>query len=200
MTGATAGFDAVVLAGGTSRRLGGGDKTALCIGGVPLLDRVLSALDAAGRIVVVGDERPTSVAVHWAREHPAGAGPAAAAAAGVSCVRAPVVVLLAGDLPLVRPATIEQLVNAARPAGVVLADADGRPQWLLGAWPTRLLTLALAGDQTGASLRAALTPLGPAVLTPPPGRPDWLDCDDPDDLTTARELLDAATDSNPFGG
>ncbi|WP_438949006.1 NTP transferase domain-containing protein, partial [Streptomyces harbinensis] len=36
-------FDAIVLAGGAARRLGGADKAAVTVGGRPLLDRVLDA-------------------------------------------------------------------------------------------------------------------------------------------------------------
>ncbi|MEH6375729.1 NTP transferase domain-containing protein, partial [Streptomyces sp. KLMMK] len=37
------GYDAVVLAGGAARRLGGADKPTLRVGGRTLLDRVLEA-------------------------------------------------------------------------------------------------------------------------------------------------------------
>ncbi|MFE1500369.1 NTP transferase domain-containing protein, partial [Streptomyces albidoflavus] len=39
----TTAYDAVVLAGGAARRLGGSDKPAVRVGGRPLLDRVLGA-------------------------------------------------------------------------------------------------------------------------------------------------------------
>ncbi|MYU19520.1 NTP transferase domain-containing protein, partial [Streptomyces sp. SID8361] len=52
-------YDAVILAGGAARRLGGVDKPALRVGGRALLDRVLDACRGAGRTVVVGPRRPT---------------------------------------------------------------------------------------------------------------------------------------------
>ena len=55
MDGAT--FDAVVLAGGGARRLGGVDKMALVVDGSTLLERVLQAVRDAGRRVVVGPRR-----------------------------------------------------------------------------------------------------------------------------------------------
>jgi len=47
-------FDAVVLAGGSARRLGGRDKPALDVGGRSMLDAVVTACAAADRTVVVG--------------------------------------------------------------------------------------------------------------------------------------------------
>jgi hypothetical protein len=93
-------FDAVVLAGGASRRMGQ-DKTTLYVGGLTLLDRVLASVAGAGRVVVVGPQRPVArevvvgpqrpVAreVVWALEEPPGAGPVAALAAGLPHVTAP---------------------------------------------------------------------------------------------------------------
>ncbi|MGO4426310.1 NTP transferase domain-containing protein, partial [Streptomyces sp. MCAF7] len=52
-------YDAVILAGGAARRLGGADKPALRVGARPLLDRVLDACRGAERTVVVGPRRPT---------------------------------------------------------------------------------------------------------------------------------------------
>jgi molybdopterin-guanine dinucleotide biosynthesis protein A len=186
----TSSFDAVVLAGGTSRRMGGGDKTALTLGGVSLLERALDAVAGAGRIVVVGDERPTAQPVEWTREEPPGGGPAAALACGLRLVTASLVVVLAGDLPFVRRETVDRLLAAARPAGAVMVDDAGHPQWLLSCWPTELFRVALAGEQYGRSLRGQLGSLTPERLKGVGARPEWFDCDDPADLTAAKELLD----------
>ncbi|MGW2299809.1 NTP transferase domain-containing protein [Streptomyces sp. NPDC001809] len=76
-------YDAVVLAGGAARRLGGADKPGVRVGGRPLLDRVLAACRGAERTVVVGAPRPTVRPVRWTREDPPGGGPLAALDAGV---------------------------------------------------------------------------------------------------------------------
>ncbi|MFI8906959.1 DUF6457 domain-containing protein [Streptomyces albidoflavus] len=76
-------FDAVVLAGGGARRLGGVDKPGLRVGGRALIDRVLAACEQARTTVVVAAPREVAREVVWAREEPAGAGPLAALAAGV---------------------------------------------------------------------------------------------------------------------
>ena len=71
-------FDAVVLAGGSARRLGGVDKPALQVGGASLLERVLAAVPSAGRVVVVGPPRALPPEVVQVREQPPGGGPGAA--------------------------------------------------------------------------------------------------------------------------
>ncbi|MGV9756153.1 NTP transferase domain-containing protein, partial [Streptomyces tricolor] len=50
--GAPAPYDAVVLAGGAARRLGGADKPGLRVGGRALLDRVLAACGSWSRAVM----------------------------------------------------------------------------------------------------------------------------------------------------
>ncbi len=109
-------FDAVVLAGGRSTRLGGTDKPGLIVGGQTLLGSVVSAVTSAGadRIVVVGPQRPAALRpgtgglgpgdlnpgapgrITYAREEPPGRGPVAALACGLAEVSAPAVVLARG--------------------------------------------------------------------------------------------------------
>ncbi|WP_250284462.1 NTP transferase domain-containing protein [Frankia sp. CiP1_Cm_nod2] len=116
MTGGRAGtgWDAVVLAGGLARRLGGADKPALTIGDQTLLERVLAAVDDARQVVVVGPRRPVAVSRHivWTRERPPGGGPVAALAAGLGLVGAPLVAVLAADLPFVTAGALDALVRA----------------------------------------------------------------------------------------
>src|SRR3954470_18024149 len=181
-------YDALVLAGGRSRRMGGGDKTRLPIDGVSLLDRVLVALPADAGVVVVGEERATSRAVIWTREDPPQAGPAAAVAAGLPLVEGDVVVLLAGDLPLLTTAFLDRLAASCHPAlGAVPVDSAGVPQWLCSAWPTQLLRSV--DWSKSPSLRQTLGGL-PFVdrVVDTDGVVPWLDCDTPEDLKRAREL------------
>lgn len=51
-------YDAIVLAGGAAKRLGGADKPGVRVGGRALLDRVLGACTGAGTTVVVGEDVP----------------------------------------------------------------------------------------------------------------------------------------------
>lgn len=182
-------FDAVVLAGGSGRRLGGVDKPALLVGDRSLLDGVLAAVVGAQRVVVVGPLRALPCDVVQVREDPPGGGPAAALAAGLARVGAPAVVLLAADLPTVSAPLVHALVTAAAGHdGALLVDDDGRDQVLTGAWSTAALQAAVAGrDLHGAPLRAVLGGLD-VVRVPAAdvGAAGWADVDTPADLDRAR--------------
>ncbi|MFB4302821.1 molybdenum cofactor guanylyltransferase [Actinomadura sp. NTSP31] len=182
-------FDAVLLAGGRARRLGGADKPAAPVGGRTLIEWVAAAVSGASRTIVVGPPRDVLPDAIRVREDPPGSGPVPALRAGLAEVRAPWVALLAADLPFLRPAHIAALLDAAgERAGAVLVDDDGREQWLAGCWRTGRLRDALAA-YTGASLRGVLGPLDPAAVVLPAGdRPPWYDCDTPDDLARADGL------------
>ncbi len=175
-------YDAVILAGGRARRLGGVDKPGLTVGGRSLVERVVAAVPGARRVIVAGPERDLP-AVRFVREDPPGSGPVPALRAAMAEVAAEWVALLAGDLPFLRPAHVAALREAAHAgAGAVLVDDEGREQWLAGVWRSETLRRALDG-YAGQSLRGLLGPLEPArvALT---GRP-WFDCDTEDDLEEA---------------
>ena len=193
-------FDAVVLAGGRGTRLGGTDKPGLIVGGQTLLGAVVSAVTSAGadRVVVVGPERQGELStgaggrVRYVREDPPGRGPVAALACGLEQVSAPLFVLLAADLPFLRPAHVTRLLAplAAREApGVVLLDDSARPQWLVSGWLAAGLRGAL-DRYRGSSLGGLLGPLDPMLMpdeTAAGEPPGWLDCDTAGDLRRARE-------------
>lgn len=188
-------WDALVLAGGAARRLGGRDKPAEMVGGRGLLHRVLDAVGGAEQVIVVGPVRPTARAVSWTREDPPGSGPVPALAAGLAKVRAPLVMVLAADLPFLATAVVQRLASAvfcSAAAGAVVVDDTGASQWLLGCWRTAALSSALAGAGSG-SLRAVMAPLQPLRLrlddrrNPPP----WYDCDTPADLARAAAWTEA---------
>jgi molybdenum cofactor guanylyltransferase len=199
-------FDAVILAGGSAARMGGADKPGLMVGGTPLLVSVAQAAAAAGagRLIVVGPSRPGVVTASlatlaagrpgslvWVHEEPAGRGPVAGLRRGLAEVSAPWLAVLAADLPFLTGAHLTALLTAddqEPAAGVVLSDAEGRPQWLASCWRTSSLRSALAAYD-GDSLRGLLAPLSPALAsigTPGAAMPPWLDCDTPDDLAAAR--------------
>ncbi|MDP9385286.1 MAG: NTP transferase domain-containing protein [Actinomycetota bacterium] len=188
----TARYDAIVLAGGRSSRLCGGDKTAVRIGGAAILDRVLTALAGAATTLVVGPPREVSRAVTWVREDPPYAGPAYAVAAALPLVTRATVVVVAGDLPFLTPPAVDALVDAlarGQADGALAHDDRGEPQLLCGAWRAGALRRAVAEVAVvpGTSMRALLAPLSaePVVL-PAAGAPAWFDCDTAEDLARAR--------------
>ncbi len=209
-------FDTVLLAGGSSRRMNGTDKPSLVVGARPLLVSVAQAATDAGtrRLIIVGPSRPGAVQAALARladyragwlahvcEEPAGSGPVAGLRRGLAEVSAPWLALLAADLPFLTGTHLTALLTADIPAsaaGAVLADADGRPQWLAGCWRVRSLRRALAAYD-GASLHGLLAPLDPLLIRiATAGGPmaPWLDCDTPDELAAARRAWRAnAADS-----
>ncbi|MEU8647145.1 NTP transferase domain-containing protein [Streptomyces sp. NPDC048674] len=123
-------YDAVVLAGGSARRLGGADKPGVRVGGRALLDRVLAACADAAVTVVVAEPRATARPVRWAREDPPGGGPVAALDAGLRHTTAPYVVVLSADLPFLDEKTVRRLLDAlaGADAATVPHAAPGAPE------------------------------------------------------------------------
>ncbi|MGW2233667.1 NTP transferase domain-containing protein [Streptomyces sp. NPDC001759] len=188
-------YDAVVLAGGAARRLGGADKPGVRVGGRPLLDRVLTACADARTTVVVADPRPTPRPVLWAREDPPGGGPLAALDAGLRHTSAEQVVVLSADLPFLGAPTVRRLLSALRAGtadGALLTDADGRDQPLVAAYRRPALHRGLSGlteehsGLTGLPLRRLTAGLD---LTRVPDPVASFDCDTWDDIATARARI-----------
>jgi molybdopterin-guanine dinucleotide biosynthesis protein A len=188
------GFDAVVLAGGAARRLGGIDKPAALVGGQPLLGRVLAAVSDAGRVIVVGPRRAAVDApygVCWVLEDPPGGGPLAALAAGLPLVAAPLVAVLAADLPFLGASHLAALrVAVGARDGALLVDPDGRDQLLAGVWRTGTLRAALPAEPAGRSLRSVLGVLDAERVPADPRT--CLDCDTADELARARAWSERA--------
>jgi molybdopterin-guanine dinucleotide biosynthesis protein A len=192
------GVDAVVLAGGAAKRLGGADKPGLPVAGRALIDRVLDACAGAATTVVVGPRRAIARPVVWAREDPPGGGPLPALSAGLREVTAETVLVLAADLPFLSRKTVGALLAALGEDegrdGVVLTDPGGRDQTLAAAYRTEALRQHLAliaaehGTLTGLPLRLLTGELALRRLPDPTGQASF-DCDTWDDLSTARARI-----------
>jgi molybdopterin-guanine dinucleotide biosynthesis protein A len=137
-------FDAVILAGGHSARLGGADKALVVVDGKTLLERTVDAAGAAGETIVVGPFRKLPAPVIWVQEDPPGGGPGAALAAGIGRVRAGLVAVLAVDHPLLTRQDVERLVSSVEGDGVIAVDPGGRAQPLLAVYRRQPLAAALA--------------------------------------------------------
>ncbi|MGY4103136.1 NTP transferase domain-containing protein [Nocardia sp. R16R-3T] len=142
--------DAIVLAGGRASRMGGVDKPAIVIGGRSMLEAALAAVASCVRTVVVGPHRPELDArIVQVREVPPGSGPVAAVGAGLRALgptAAPLVVVLAADLPFLSQVTVRELIRHGSESGadaVFAADESGRPQYLIGVWRRTALAQAL---------------------------------------------------------
>ncbi|MGW1465409.1 NTP transferase domain-containing protein [Streptomyces sp. NPDC002308] len=186
-------YDAIVLAGGAARRLGGADKPGIGVGGRALLDRVLAACAGAASTVVVGPRRPTVRPVIWTREAPAGGGPVAALGAGVRETASPWLVVLSADLPFLGAATVGTLLAAAEESGregALCTDPDGRRQPLVAVYRAEPLRRELAllatehGGLAGLPLRLLTAELDLAAVATP-GLASF-DCDTWDDIRVAR--------------
>ena len=134
-------WDAIIVAGGRARRLGGIDKTALVWQGRRLLDGVLAAASGARRICVVGSEADLPASVLRTFEEPRWGGPAAAIVAGLEALAnadalagstadgaadasADWVVLLAGDLVRADDAVAVLLAELERVLSAIRVGAE----------------------------------------------------------------------------
>ncbi|MFP4511803.1 MAG: molybdenum cofactor guanylyltransferase [Acidimicrobiales bacterium] len=157
-------FRAVVLAGGTSRRMGR-DKAFIELGGLPLVSRCCDAVVEAGarEVIVVGGDRPRLEALGLAvvdDSYP-GRGPVGGVVTALEAGQGPdLVVVLACDLAAPSPTAVDLTVEAlvAHPeAGVARPSYQQMPQWLHGCWrvSTALEPLRDAFDRGARSFREA---------------------------------------------
>ena len=180
-------FDAVILAGGRSSRLGGVPKQSLIYDGATLLQRSLGASRDARVAVVVGpDPGALPEGVLWCREDPPFSGPASAIAAGLAILdetagpRAPFTLLLACDMPRVGPA-LGALRRSLGPGdGAMAVSPDGHRQPLAGFYSTSALRRSVQdlnsrGALMNGSVSAVLARLDVQLVTVPEGSTDDVD-------------------------
>jgi molybdopterin-guanine dinucleotide biosynthesis protein A len=152
----------LVLAGGLARRMGGGDKARIRIGGATILDRVLACLSAqCPRLAINANGDPARFADTGLPVLPDDVegfvGPLAGVLAGLNFLAAKGrgiewMLSVPGDCPFLPDDLVERLHEARRAAGVPLACARSG-EWrhpVVGLWP-----VALRAD-----LRRALTDEG----------------------------------------
>ncbi|MBX3089940.1 MAG: NTP transferase domain-containing protein [Cryobacterium sp.] len=145
-------FDAIVLAGGKSSRLGSVAKTDLRFNGLSLLENTLKALSGADRVVVVGPEDlPVPERILLTRESPPFSGPVAAIVAGARLLEredgSEIVVILACDMPHLAPLIpllTDRLGRSSGEEAVVAVDPGGRRQHLAGAIRAEVLSKRIA--------------------------------------------------------
>ncbi|MCU1434478.1 MAG: molybdopterin-guanine dinucleotide biosynthesis protein [Pseudarthrobacter sp.] len=193
MDAETLDFDAVILAGGRSARLGGVPKQHLTYDGDTLLRRSVAAAGGARVVVVVGPgEGDLPAGILRCREEPAFSGPAAAIAAGLTELErtggppSRFTLVLACDMPnsadAVSALADALLINeraggnfsSSKQDGVVAVSEDGRLQPLAGFYSTAALQRAVAdlagrGSLINGSVRALLASLDVQPVAVPGG-------------------------------
>ena len=136
----------VVLAGGLARRMGGGDKALLPLGGRPmlahLLDRLAPQVEAVALNANGDPARFAAVApgvAVIADDVPGHPGPLAGILAGMEHAAAlglGWVATVPGDTPLIPPDLVRRLRAAAAP--IACAASAGRPHPPVALWPAGL--------------------------------------------------------------
>lgn len=157
----------LLLAGGQSRRMGGGDKSLRPIAGEPLIARVIArAKPQVETLLISANGDPSRFAAFGlpvvADAVPGHAGPLAGILAGLEWAKAHVgkasapaldwVASFATDTPFFPPDLVSRLREAVDRSGadIALAASAGRRHPVFGLWPVRL----------AADLRAALVDEG----------------------------------------
>ncbi|MDP3898412.1 MAG: molybdenum cofactor guanylyltransferase MobA [Mesorhizobium sp.] len=194
----------VILAGGRSSRLGGGDKSLLTIAGEPMLGRVIDRFApqvASLAINANGDAmRFAAFRLPVLADTITGyAGPLAGILAGLdwAATLAGVTHLatVAGDTPFLPRDLVERLA-AGRSARIVIAASGGREHPVVGLWPlaTRLPLAEFLADNATRRVTAFTQAMGAGhvefdLLQGPSGAVDpFYNVNTPDDLATARTL------------
>lgn len=151
-------IDAIVLAGGRSRRLDSVAKAELQYRQQSLVARTVDAIAMARRTVVVGPIQPDALPqdILLAREDPPFAGPAAAIGAGLDALAAiratpsDFTVVLACDMPRIDLAVVALLAalsSAPDSDGVIALDAAQHRQPLAAIYGTPGLTAAVRSQR-----------------------------------------------------
>jgi molybdenum cofactor guanylyltransferase len=194
----------LVLAGGLSRRMGGGDKSLRMLGDRPILARILECLrPQVAAVVVNANGDPERFAAFGAPVVPdlvdGFAGPLAGILTGLRWVQAhrpdvAAMVSVACDAPFFPADLVERLRLGAAAAGTPLAcaESDGRTHPVFGLWPVALAddlehALRVDGvrkvDVWTARHGCAHVPFGTA------GGDPFFNVNRPEDLAAAAEFL-----------
>jgi molybdopterin-guanine dinucleotide biosynthesis protein A len=182
------GVSAIVLAGGRSSRFGA-PKLETEIDGVTLLEHVIRAVAVVASEIVVSLPADTSVpepalgeipgnpGIRFVRDPEAYGGPLVGLAAALGAASGARSIVVGGDMPRLRPAVLEAMLDALEPATAapgqaspeaVVLTSDGEARPLPAAFRTDAAQRAVdetlrAGER---SLRAMLTRLDVQELAP----------------------------------
>ena len=140
----------IILAGGLSRRMGGGDKSLLEIGGRPMLSTVIDRLEAQARPVALNANGDPMRFAHFrlpvfADPIDGNIGPLAGVLGGMRWAQenstARRIVTISADTPFFPRNLVERLTVGLGDMEIAVARSDGRSHPVVGLWPVEL-----AGD------------------------------------------------------
>ena len=130
---------AIVLCGGRSTRMGR-DKASLPFGSETMAERVERlAGEVAGRVIAVGRRDQATSTVHDAIEDQ---GPLAGIAAGLAASTTDINIVVACDMPLIKPAVLGRLAAMLGDHDMCVAIVDGHATVLCGAYHKRVASHA----------------------------------------------------------
>jgi molybdenum cofactor guanylyltransferase len=199
----------LLLAGGQSRRMGGGDKALRLLGGMTLLERVVNRLRPQVEALVLNANGDPSRFAKFALpvvpdDVPGFPGPLAGVLTGLDWTAAhrpdcTYVLSVATDAPFVPRDLVSRLACDMEKAGAELACAAsaGQAHPVIGLWPVRLredLRHAVVAqdvrkvDVWTARHRLAVVPFSSTPVDP------FFNANRPEDLDVAATLLDADQD------
>lgn len=185
----------MILAGGLARRMGGGDKPLLAVGGRPILARVIARMaPQVERLAVNANGDPARFSSFSLPVVPDGMadypGPLAGILAGMDWAAAhgaEAVVTAAGDTPFLPHDLVRRLQDAAGGGLAIAAAADG---WhpTVGLWPVGLRDDLRAAVIGGTRRVAAWAADQGCAVAPFPNAEAFFNVNTPADLVRAQAV------------
>lgn len=183
-------FSGVVLAGGSSSRMGR-DKALIDLGDRRLIEVAAEALRGAGaaEVFVVGGDRPAleALGLRVVDDTYPGEGPLGGIITALTAATEPVVAVLACDHTATQAPAVRTIVGALGRGDVVVPVVDGRRQTLHAAWRRAVVEHLRDRFEAGArSVRQGIEGLDVVALLD--GDPCWFhDADVSSDLPPPRQ-------------
>lgn len=118
----------------------GQDKASLAFHGETMLQRTVRiGRTIAGDVIVVGRRDQDGIDAYDSVEDQ---GPLSGIAAGLAATKTDLNIVIACDMPLIKPAVLQRLVDAIGEHDVCVAVADGHASVLCGVYRARVATVA----------------------------------------------------------